>query len=70
LQKLFYFQLEGAFAETHTKTPKFEKCGPMAASEKQIRFLRVYNFKSWGGEHVIGDFKTFTAIIGPNGSGK
>jgi hypothetical protein len=31
--------------------------------------LVIDNFKSWGGRHVVGPFKTFTAIIGPNGSG-
>ncbi|TMW55593.1 hypothetical protein Poli38472_010475 [Pythium oligandrum] len=32
--------------------------------------LELENFKSYGGEHVIGPFKRFTAVIGPNGSGK
>ncbi|KYM93311.1 Structural maintenance of chromosomes protein 1A [Atta colombica] len=28
------------------------------------------NFKSFGGETVIGPIQPFTAIIGPNGAGK
>jgi structural maintenance of chromosome 1 len=32
--------------------------------------LVINNFKSYGGEHVVGPFKPFTAVIGPNGSGK
>ncbi|XP_028405600.1 structural maintenance of chromosomes protein 1A-like [Dendronephthya gigantea] len=32
--------------------------------------LEIENFKSYKGKHVIGPFKKFTAIIGPNGCGK
>ncbi len=32
--------------------------------------IEVNNFKSYKGEQIIGPFKKFTAIIGPNGSGK
>lgn len=32
--------------------------------------LHLNNFKSYGGKHVIGPFRTFTAVIGPNGAGK
>lgn len=32
--------------------------------------LELHNFKSYGGDVVIGPFKSFTAIIGTNGSGK
>jgi len=32
--------------------------------------LNIHNFKSYDGTHVIGPFKTFTAVIGPNGAGK
>ncbi|KAJ5071051.1 intein-containing structural maintenance of chromosomes smc family member precursor [Anaeramoeba ignava] len=35
-----------------------------------IERLEIENFKSYKGKHVIGPFKKFTAIIGPNGSGK
>lgn len=35
-----------------------------------LHSLVVHNFKSYDGEHTIGPFKTFTAIIGPNGSGE
>jgi structural maintenance of chromosome 1 len=36
----------------------------------RIDRLEIENFKSYGGEHVVGPFKTFTAVIGPNGAGK
>lgn len=32
--------------------------------------LEVENFKSYKGKHRIGPFKPFSAVIGPNGSGK
>lgn len=32
--------------------------------------LELHNFKSYGGDVVVGPFKGFTAIIGTNGSGK
>ena len=32
--------------------------------------LDIENFKSWKGKQIIGPFARFTAIIGPNGSGK
>lgn len=31
--------------------------------------IEVQNFKSYRGKHVIGPFRDFTAVIGPNGSG-
>ena len=31
--------------------------------------LELENFKSYKGRQVIGPFKPFTAIIGPNGAG-
>lgn len=31
--------------------------------------LEIENFKSFKGNHYIGPFKNFSAIIGPNGSG-
>jgi structural maintenance of chromosome 1 len=31
--------------------------------------IEVENFKSYKGHQIIGPFKKFTAIIGPNGSG-
>ncbi|KAH0513066.1 Structural maintenance of chromosomes protein 1B [Microtus ochrogaster] len=34
-----------------------------------LELLLVENFKSWRGLQVIGPFKRFTCIIGPNGSG-
>lgn len=32
--------------------------------------LELFNFKSYGGEVVVGPFKGFNAVIGTNGSGK
>jgi structural maintenance of chromosome 1 len=32
--------------------------------------LEITDFKSFKGKHVIGPMKKFTAIVGPNGSGK
>lgn len=34
-----------------------------------LEVLLVENFKSWRGRQVIGPFRRFTCIIGPNGSG-
>lgn len=34
-----------------------------------LKELEIENFKSYKGKHIIGPFKNFTAIIGPNGSG-
>lgn len=31
--------------------------------------MKVYNFKSFEGEHYVGPFTKFTSIIGPNGGG-
>lgn len=46
----------------HALRAKFEPMG-------RLDRLEVENFKSYGGKHVIGPFRSFTAIIGPNGSG-
>lgn len=36
-----------------------------------LKYLKLLNFKSYFGEHIIGPFNNnFSAIIGPNGSGK
>ena len=35
-----------------------------------LKFIELENFKSYKGCQRIGPFKRFTAIIGPNGSGK
>jgi hypothetical protein len=32
--------------------------------------LELENFKSYKGKKTIGPFKSFTAIVGPNGAGK
>ena len=36
----------------------------------RILRLEVENFKSYGGKQVVGPFKRFTAVIGPNGAGE
>jgi hypothetical protein len=35
-----------------------------------LQRLEINNFKSYKGQHVIGPFRQFTAIIGPNGCGE
>lgn len=35
-----------------------------------LKFIEVENFKSYKGYVSIGPMKRFTAVIGPNGSGK
>ena len=35
-----------------------------------LKYIEVDNFKSYRGRQRLGPFKRFTAIIGPNGSGK
>lgn len=36
-----------------------------------LKQITLRNFKSYYGEHIIGQFnKNFSAIVGPNGSGK
>ncbi len=35
-----------------------------------LKELEIENFKSYRGKQLIGPFKSFTAIIGPNGSGR
>lgn len=32
--------------------------------------IEIKNFKSYHGKHMIGPFKGFTCVIGPNGCGK
>lgn len=36
---------------------------------RRIQRLEIENFKSFRGHQVIGPFKSFSAIIGPNGAG-
>ena len=36
----------------------------------RIDRIEVQDFKSYAGHQVIGPFRGFTAVIGPNGSGK
>lgn len=40
-----------------------ENCG-------RLKYIELENYKSYKGKQVIGPFSVFTAIIGPNGSGK
>ena len=35
-----------------------------------LKYIEVDNFKSYKGRQTIGPFKKFSAIIGPNGTGK
>lgn len=35
-----------------------------------LKFIDMENFKSYRGHHRIGPLKSFTAVVGPNGSGK
>jgi structural maintenance of chromosome 1 len=35
-----------------------------------LEFIEIDNFKSYKGKVIIGPLKKFTAVIGPNGSGK
>lgn len=34
-----------------------------------LKHIEVENFKSYKGKLVIGPLKSFTAVVGPNGSG-
>ena len=34
-----------------------------------LKLIEIENFKSYKGRQIVGPFRTFTAIIGPNGSG-
>ncbi|ESN94054.1 hypothetical protein HELRODRAFT_187454 [Helobdella robusta] len=36
----------------------------------KLKYIELDNFKSYKGKQLIGPFKNFTAIIGPNGTGK
>lgn len=35
-----------------------------------LNFIEIENFKSYRGNIKIGPLKSFTSVIGPNGSGK
>lgn len=35
-----------------------------------LQCIEVENFKSYRGKFTIGPLKSFTAVVGPNGSGK
>ncbi|XP_018350215.1 PREDICTED: structural maintenance of chromosomes protein 1A-like [Trachymyrmex septentrionalis] len=47
----------------------FDKCFTLTMSISLNRIV-IFNFKSFGGETVIGPIQPFTAIIGLNGAGK
>ena len=36
----------------------------------RIDRIEVQDFKSYAGNQIIGPFRGFTAVIGPNGSGR
>jgi structural maintenance of chromosome 1 len=42
---------------------------PAAPASGVLYALEIENFKSFKGQHYIGPFRRFTAIVGPNGSG-
>lgn len=35
-----------------------------------LKHIEVENFKSYKGKLIIGPLKSFTAVVGPNGSGR
>ena len=35
-----------------------------------LKYIDMENFKSYRGHHRIGPMESFTAVVGPNGSGK
>lgn len=35
-----------------------------------LKHIEVDNFKSYKGKLIIGPLKSFTAVVGPNGSGR
>lgn len=41
-----------------------------AAAMGFLKLIEIENFKSYKGRQIIGPFRRFTAIIGPNGSGE
>lgn len=41
-----------------------------ADNRNQLYSLELQDFKSYRGKQTIGPFSKFTAIVGPNGSGK
>lgn len=48
-------------------------CTIYSVSSKMPAFLKhieVENFKSYKGKLIIGPLKSFTAVVGPNGSGR
>lgn len=42
----------------------------MAKVRSVLKYIEVENFKSYHGFQRIGPLKNFSAVIGPNGSGK
>lgn len=42
----------------------------MAKVRSNLKYIEVENFKSYQGFQRIGPLKNFSAVIGPNGSGK
>lgn len=44
--------------------------GPLEKINSFLEFIEIVNFKSYRGTIKIGPLKQFSAVIGPNGSGK
>ena len=42
----------------------------MTKIRSSLKYIEVENFKSYQGFQRIGPLKNFSAVIGPNGSGK
>ena len=52
------------------KTASAESSANASAFKRgRLEYLEIQDFKSYQGNHKIGPFKDFTAVIGPNGSG-
>ena len=49
---------------------KSNACHSLAIMSYFLKYVEIDNFKSYKGHIVIGPLRKFTAIIGPNGSGK
>ena len=61
---------EGDFVEDESAHQRARPGNDTLAKRGRLEYLEIDNFKSYSGKHTIGPFKDFTAVIGPNGSGK
>lgn len=67
-----YLYKHCCFERARVLAPKsFPLCSstPHTMEEGWIDRIEVENFKSYRDHHIIGPFKRFTSIIGPNGCG-